>query len=427
MGFLPGGWIADLFGYKDVLKPDSSVAIRRKALRFLSSVVTDNAALGTTDIALALAVTTGLLWVDAAAPDGGNGSQGLPMNSIQAAHDALPGTGGHIYLATGTYAENITVTKSCGFSAQPGANRLLPDVTLSGNIHFAPTSGSACAFQNINATGVWTATTNLPYLILGDCVTPDTFRITQAGAPPTNVIVYGSAFSRANNYGASNINGQVDIVGRLQFSRSNVGLTSIKCALLRLDDSEVLAVAGSLECIGLSGENNGLELYNRCLGFSGWTINLSGVSNIVKCFDQASARTLEAAGATITAAGGVHAGWADREDENAIVAAGGATATVDFRKPTTVTPDIGPRNQSLVLGVGATPCVLTFVLPLFDCTMGLDLIQDGTGNRSVTWPASVKMPVAGAPTLSTGAGKRDRFRLEKRGAVLYLSTKGLGY
>lgn len=35
------------------------------------------------------------------------------------------------------------------------------------------------------------------------------------------------------------------------------------------------------------------------------------------------------------------------------------------------------------------------------------LTQDGTGNRLVTWPAAFKWPSGVAPTLSTGAGKRD--------------------
>jgi hypothetical protein len=37
----------------------------------------------------------------------------------------------------------------------------------------------------------------------------------------------------------------------------------------------------------------------------------------------------------------------------------------------------------------------------------LILIQDGTGSRTVTWPASVDWPSATAPTLSTGANDVD--------------------
>lgn len=37
----------------------------------------------------------------------------------------------------------------------------------------------------------------------------------------------------------------------------------------------------------------------------------------------------------------------------------------------------------------------------------LKLIQDGTGGRTVTWPASVRWSGGTAPTLSTGAGAID--------------------
>lgn len=37
----------------------------------------------------------------------------------------------------------------------------------------------------------------------------------------------------------------------------------------------------------------------------------------------------------------------------------------------------------------------------------LMLIQDGTGGRTVVWPSGTKWSSAGAPTLSTGAGKVD--------------------
>ncbi|HMV47620.1 MAG TPA: hypothetical protein PKD31_07700 [Blastocatellia bacterium] len=42
-------------------------------------------------------------------------------------------------------------------------------------------------------------------------------------------------------------------------------------------------------------------------------------------------------------------------------------------------------------------------------TYTLIVIQDGTGGRTVTWPASVKWPGASAPALTSGANKRDIF------------------
>jgi hypothetical protein len=49
----------------------------------------------------------------------------------------------------------------------------------------------------------------------------------------------------------------------------------------------------------------------------------------------------------------------------------------------------------------------------------LILNQDGTGGRTVTWPAAVKWPAASAPTITAGADKFDLVTL------IYLSTEGI--
>jgi hypothetical protein len=50
-------------------------------------------------------------------------------------------------------------------------------------------------------------------------------------------------------------------------------------------------------------------------------------------------------------------------------------------------------------------------------TYVLEVTQDGTGNRTMTWPASFNWGSVGAPTLSTGAGKTDVITLYCRDAV----------
>jgi hypothetical protein len=52
-------------------------------------------------------------------------------------------------------------------------------------------------------------------------------------------------------------------------------------------------------------------------------------------------------------------------------------------------------------------CTFTFTDPPGPCNMILKLIQDGTGGRTVTWPASVKWPGGTAPTLSAGGDDID--------------------
>lgn len=55
----------------------------------------------------------------------------------------------------------------------------------------------------------------------------------------------------------------------------------------------------------------------------------------------------------------------------------------------------------------------------------LELLQDGTGSRTVTWPASVKWTAATAPTLTTTASRRDFVTLWTRdGGTTWWGTAG---
>jgi hypothetical protein len=47
----------------------------------------------------------------------------------------------------------------------------------------------------------------------------------------------------------------------------------------------------------------------------------------------------------------------------------------------------------------------------FSCSLSVILIQDSTGSRTVTWPASVKWALGLAPTLSTAANAVDVIQL----------------
>lgn len=52
-------------------------------------------------------------------------------------------------------------------------------------------------------------------------------------------------------------------------------------------------------------------------------------------------------------------------------------------------------------------CTLTFPSPTSGSQFTLLLKQDGTGSRTVTWPAAVRWPSGTAPTLTPTAGKTD--------------------
>lgn len=72
---------------------------------------------------------------------------------------------------------------------------------------------------------------------------------------------------------------------------------------------------------------------------------------------------------------------------------------------TTQTVTWGDGNKQKVTLTG--DCTFTFSDPHGPCSIILKMVQDGTGSRTVTWPASVKWPDSTAPTLTTTAGATD--------------------
>jgi hypothetical protein len=58
-------------------------------------------------------------------------------------------------------------------------------------------------------------------------------------------------------------------------------------------------------------------------------------------------------------------------------------------------------------------------------TYTIAVIQDATGSRTLTWPATTKWVGGSAPTLSSGAGKRDIFRFYTDGTNLYEISRAL--
>lgn len=77
-------------------------------------------------------------------------------------------------------------------------------------------------------------------------------------------------------------------------------------------------------------------------------------------------------------------------------------------------------------------CTLTFSNPSATgkaCSFTLIVTQDGTGSRTITWPASVDWAGASAPTLSTGANDVDIFSFltTDAGTTWYGFTGGLDF
>ena len=117
--------------------------------------------------------------------------------------------------------------------------------------------------------------------------------------------------------------------------------------------------------------------------------------------------TLGVASATsVTTTADVVAGGQMYSTLNA-VGSSGTTKTVDFS---------AANVQSVTL---TGNCTFTFTNPASGSGYVLILLQDGTGSRTVTWPATVKWPAGTAPTLTTTANKADVISLLWDGTYYY--------
>lgn len=73
-------------------------------------------------------------------------------------------------------------------------------------------------------------------------------------------------------------------------------------------------------------------------------------------------------------------------------------------------------------------CTITFPTLAVGAKLRLRLAQDGTGSRTVTWPAAVHWAAATAPTLTTTASKVDVFEFYSFDGTVWIGrTVGLNY
>lgn len=84
-----------------------------------------------------------------------------------------------------------------------------------------------------------------------------------------------------------------------------------------------------------------------------------------------------------------------------------ATATTS-----STTVDLNNGNTQTLTLASNTTLTITNATASTSCSLSLYLVQDGTGGRTVTWPAGVRWPGGTAPTLSAAAGSRDLVVLE---------------
>ena len=72
-------------------------------------------------------------------------------------------------------------------------------------------------------------------------------------------------------------------------------------------------------------------------------------------------------------------------------------------------------------------CTFTFPTATAGKSFIMILKQDGTGSRTVTWPAAVKWPGGTAPTITSTASKADKYVFTADGTSWLGSTAGLNY
>ena len=83
------------------------------------------------------------------------------------------------------------------------------------------------------------------------------------------------------------------------------------------------------------------------------------------------------------------------------------TDTIDWTR--------GNKQKSIL----TANCTFTFIEPAGACSLILKLVQDGSGSRTVTWPADVLWPNNTAPTLTTTAAAVDLMSFYYDGTDFY--------
>lgn len=99
--------------------------------------------------------------------------------------------------------------------------------------------------------------------------------------------------------------------------------------------------------------------------------------------------------------------------------------TVTANTSTAYTIDLANGTVQILTLTGN--CTFTFPAATAGKSFMLLLKQDGTGSRTVTWPAAVKWPNATAPTITATASKLDKYVFTADGTNWYGTNAGQNY
>lgn len=117
--------------------------------------------------------------------------------------------------------------------------------------------------------------------------------------------------------------------------------------------------------------------------------------------------------------------------------AGGYSAAVDgtdYVTPSRMATANSGTDYTVDLALGSIlklnltgDCTLTFPSGTAGRSFVLMITQDATGSRTVTWPSSVKWPSSIAPTITSTAGKMDKFGFTHDGSYWIGVVEGENY
>jgi hypothetical protein len=144
------------------------------------------------------------------------------------------------------------------------------------------------------------------------------------------------------------------------------------------------------------------EVYAQIGGNGGTAVTLAGVQTLTN-------KTITFADNTLTGVAGTTATQTltNKTIEAGVFTNGYTEETVVSNTGTAFTINLANGTVQYLTLTGN--CTYTFPTPVAGKSFTLIQKQDGTGGRTVTWPASVDWPGATAPTLTSTASKADKF------------------
>lgn len=170
----------------------------------------------------------------------------------------------------------------------------------------------------------------------------------------------------------------------------------------------------------------------------------SGGTAAVKIIESGGALTSSDIGVTVqaydadlttwagkTAPSGDAVGTTDAQTLSSKTVAGGTFTngyteeTVTADTSTAYTIDLANGTVQILTLTGS--CTYTFPTATAGMSFLLVQKQDGTGSRTVTWPAAVKWPASTAPTLTSTASKADLFAFTSDGTNWFGRTVGKNF